>query len=500
MKLSLSARRALLRVEPRTPGQLRSWLACALGVEVPSRPHGGPLAYLWHAFHEPATPKPDAVVWACRGGGKTFYAALATTLDLIFKPGIEVKVLAGSVEQGSRLHAHLRRFFESDLLRPLVDGRVTDRRLRLLNGSVCEVLAQSPTSVRGARPQKLRCDEAELFDPGVWAAAQMCVRSAVIDGRRVHASVEALSTCHEPFGLMSEIIATCNAAPGARRLFKWGVTDVLERCPPERDCNACPIQPECAGRAKRALGHITIDDAIAMKSRVSAADWRAEMLCERPTRRDAVYPEFDAALHVGAFDPPEDAMWIAGMDFGFRAPTVFLWAFLHAGVLHVADEHARTHTILDDHVREILARPWPRPSWVGIDPAGHQREGQSGVSHASILREAGLVVRSRRSGVESGLRLVRARLASASGPPTIRIHPRCVNLIESLTRYRYPPDSHLGGASEPLKDGADHAADALRYMVLALDARDATTVSNYLAPGIRPRVTPTTGTTAPQTR
>jgi hypothetical protein len=35
----------------------------------------------------------------------------------------------------------------------MLDGRITERRVKLTNGSVAEVLAQSETSVRGTRVQ-----------------------------------------------------------------------------------------------------------------------------------------------------------------------------------------------------------------------------------------------------------------------------------------------------------------------------------------------------------
>lgn len=494
----------LLTVAPRTPEQLRAWLRLALGIEVPAEPASsratptGPLAYLWHAFHEPPEGKPDAVVWACRGGGKTFYAALATVLDLHFKPGIEVKVLGGSLEQSQRLHAHLRRFFERRPLAHLIDGRMTDRRVRLLNGSRAEVLAQSPTSVRGARPQKLRCDEAELFDRDVWAAAQLAPRSTLIRGTPVHASIEALSTCHEPFGLMSELIASAanpsseTQATRARRLFRWGAVDVLETCPPQRPCDRCSLWPECRARAKRGVGHLRIDDAVAMKSRVSASQWGAEMLCLRPRRDDCVLPEFDESIHVvetppagdrdqPAGPPDEPPAILAGMDFGFRAPCVFLWASHEpaSNTLHVIDEHTESRLTIARHIERIGTRPWPRPRWIGIDPAGNAAEAQSGVSHASLLRAAGYTVRARPSHIEFGLGLLRARLDPAGAPPRLYIHPRCGRLIESLTRYHYPPAS-MTESVQPAKDGHDHAVDALRYLVLNLDAPGQTKLTNYL--------------------
>ena len=86
--------------------------------------HASPFEYLCWSFlgvapgdwdapaGEPEALPADCVVWANRGGGKTFLGAVATALDLLFRPGIQVRVLGGSLEQSRRMHAHLRRLFD----------------------------------------------------------------------------------------------------------------------------------------------------------------------------------------------------------------------------------------------------------------------------------------------------------------------------------------------------------------------------------------------------
>ena len=87
---------------PETPDELHAWLADTLSITIPRSPiidgNCAPFDYLCHAFFENRKPR-DALVWANRGGGKTFLGALATALDLAFKPGIEIRILAGSLEQ-----------------------------------------------------------------------------------------------------------------------------------------------------------------------------------------------------------------------------------------------------------------------------------------------------------------------------------------------------------------------------------------------------------------
>ncbi len=494
---------------PTTPILLHHFILTVLGIDLPFLPiddHSStPFDYIAHSFFPDLNPGPrDSVLWASRGGGKTFLNALATALDLLFKPGIEVRILAGSLEQAQRTHEHLRRFFEVPALAAQLDQRITDRRIVLANGSHAHLLAASETSIRGCRPQILRCDEVELFHPDLWQAAQFVTRSKRCGPIFVRAAVHALSTLHKPHGLMADLVADAappdDPAPGnaPRRLFRWSTLDVLERCADERPCEPCPLHAECRGRARSARGFVFIDDAVAMKQRASESAWNAEMLCLRPQRDHLVFPEFDPALHVADFpDPPRSAglsldEFICAMDFGIRAPTVILWAHHSPGApLRILDCLARADAALDTHADAILEgrgstdapHRWPAPAWIGADPAGHNRSEQTGRSAVGHLEARGLTVRARRVPLALSLELVRRRLRPAHNPgaPTLLIHPRCAPLIRALQQYHYP--EHDPHTLEPAKDGPDHAADALRYLVLNLDRPKNTERSDYLRRG-----------------
>lgn len=513
---------------PTDATALRAWLREHLGLEIPTRAliagHDAPFDYLCHAFFdgqgrgvrtgmaESLEMSSDAVVWANRGGGKTFLAAVATLLDLVHKPGISVRILGGSLDQSKRLYAHLRALFEGSgvqgsALMGMVEGKITQKGLRLKNGSEAQVLAQSQTAVRGTRVQKIRCDEVELFDPEVWEAAQLATMGKWCgpEGEQfwVPGTIECLSTMHVPYGLMYRIVGDARrAADGdgelgdARTLFKWGVIDVLEKCPEERDCSACPLEGACGGRAKRMGdgtepgGHLAVSDVVQLRSRVGEGTWQAEMLCTRPRRDDCVLPEFDRARHViGAFDAGSAAAWIGGMDFGIRAPTVVLWGAVDAGgVVRVVGERVVAGEAIASHIEAIrsgghgacsgVGGPFPLPDWLGVDPAGRQRSEQTGVSTIEVMRRAGLVIRDRRLGLSAGLGLLRARFRPASGGPTLLVHASCERLIESLERYRYPADQPE--STTPVKDGSDHAVDALRYMIQNLDAGYRSTSGRYV--------------------
>ncbi len=496
---------------PRTPDDLHKWIVKHLGVTIARKPiiegHQSPFDYLTHAFFIDfpelgiVTGPADCVVWANRGGGKTFLGAIATLLDLTFKPNIDIRILAGSMDQSKRMYAHLRRFLDPED-HPLLAEQVkkmSEQRLTFHNGSTVELLAQSQTSVRGTRVQKLRCDEVDLFKAELWAAAQLTTRSKQCGTAKVRGCVECLSTMHIPHGVMHRVVGESHE--GTRALFRWGVVDVLEHCGGEHSCgdflgDHCPLLAECKGAAKlrppEFAGHISIDDAITQKRRVSLAAWESEMLCIRPRRSDAVIPEFDPAIHVyddTPYDPrtTTTGTWIAGMDFGIRG-TAILWAFVEpCGTLRIIDERHAKDVLLDENIAAMrigLERPgtpaWPRPQWIGVDPAGLNRNDQTGKGSARIVANAGFNLRPARRGVTDGLSILRARLRPATGEPRLFIHARCTRLIESLQLYHYNENNPQ--STRPVKrEGHDHAVDALRYMVQNLDAPTRTTTTNYLS-------------------
>lgn len=521
---------------PETPEELHALVRRVFDVHVPQEAivegHDSPFAYLCHAFFEArGQSSADCVVWANRGGGKTFLGALASVLDLVFKEGIQIRILGGSLEQSQRMYEHVARLLETPALAEMVDGKVTSKRIALESGSRVEVLAASQRSVRGTRVQKIRCDEVDLFDPEVWSAAQLATRSMACTGpwgAKVRGSVEALSTMHRPYGLMWELVGARKltgmkpgegkgeggvaqseslaaltssrrpiALPGARQVFRWGLLDVLEKCGAEHACEGCALWGECRGKAKKIDpppgGHVSVSDASVMKTRVDGLTWSAEMLCQRPRRTDAVYPEFEPETHVVHEDAggeiEEGRSYIAGMDFGFRAEAVILLASVDAqGVVRVEREHAASGMRVQQHVD--IVRSWLDAgyapggiAWIGVDPAGRQKSDQTGESNVQLLKKGGFVVRAKGSLIQEGLRQVRARLAPAAwaelqawdkatmsgagNGPRLLVHARCTRLIECLQRYHYPSDRPE--SIDPVKDGFDHACDALRYMIINIE-------------------------------
>ena len=103
-----------------------------------------------------------------------------------------------------------------------------------------------------------------------------------------------MSTMHRPYGLMQKILS--EAAGAGQEVFKWCVWEVIETCPPDRNCSRCPLNEDCQGKARLADGYMKIDDCIAQMQRSSRTGWESEMLWASAISFSMVSPFFARAL------------------------------------------------------------------------------------------------------------------------------------------------------------------------------------------------------------
>lgn len=480
----------LRRKRPGTRRDLKNYVKVFLGIDVPNRKicpeHNSPMDYLWYSFSADfsdmqaasdkrrATKNADCIIWANRAGGKTKLAAVATLLDCLFKPNCQVRILGGSGEQASRMYEYLTGFLHNGF-ELFLAGPALKTKCCFTNGSAVEVLTQSPTSVRGQHIQKLRCDELELFDEDVFAAAKFTTQSTA----NLTAAMELISTMHRPYGLMQKVVSS--APQFGTPIFKWCIWEVIEKCT-DRSCSQCPLLDDCQGKAKIANGYLKIDDCITQMHRASRAGWEAEMLCNRPSLENVVFSEFDPATHVRPVDYDPNIPLYRALDFGFVNPFVCLWIQVDTlGVVRVIDEYVRSRATIDVHADEIKSRTPVSEEQVAAtfcDPAGAGVNDVTGTSVVRELRTLGIIVRFRRSGILEGIELIRRAIRSGDGQSTLIISPRCQRLIEAIECYHYPQSGSAGEI--PLKDGLyDHPIDALRYFFVNYNHPTKTTTRRY---------------------
>ena len=452
-------RKRMQRVRPKNRKELAYYCEAFCGLRVPSRKicdrHDSPLDYLCSSFLEGNGKNADLLVWANRGGGKTQLGAIASLLDCVFNANCDVRILGGSMQQSQQMYVYLCDMLTEKYVE-FLDGNITANGCRFTNRSTVQLLTQSQSSVRGHHVQRLRCDEVELFDKKVWQAAQYVTQSkAGLNGR-----LEALSTMHVPYGLMSELVE--ESGYGGFKIIRWCLMEVLEKCV-GRECSQCYLYEDCYGRAKWGDGYYSIDDAISQKRRGSKRGWQSEMMCKCPGLSDQVFDDFDVKRHVCELRYNSNAELYRSFDFGYSNPLVCLLIQVKGGMVQVLDEYVVVRRTISEHASKIKDK-WRWPV-VGnyCDPAGRQKNDVTGSSVVEELASLGIRCESRSSRILEGIELVRSYVLSGDGNVRLLIDPKCKRLIKAMQMLRYKKVE--GGVSEqPEKDGEnDHLIDALRY-------------------------------------
>lgn len=203
-----------------------------------------------------------------------------------------------------------------------------------------------------------------------------------------------------------------------------------------------------------------------------------------------VYDEYDAALHTAppAAPPlpawPLPASWprYIGIDFGYVNPFVALWCALDPATrtLYVYRQYYRTGQLVEDAAR--LVREASRDERITAVIADHDAEGR-----ATFERHFGMRTVAARKDAQAGIDLVKRRLASGAlcivRDQVIEGRDRALlerglpaSLEDEFPRYVWcDPDKYTQMRwDEPVKEN-DHALDALRYVVMALDFSPART-------------------------
>jgi phage terminase large subunit len=175
-----------------------------------------------------------------------------------------------------------------------------------------------------------------------------------------------------------------------------------------------------------------------------------------------VYLEFSRNLHVYKDMPlPDSLARVRGIDFGYTNPFVCLWGAVDGdGRLFIYDEHYKTRTLIRDHAALIGGRNHSY-LWTVSD---HDAQ------DIAELRELGVFTRNAQKDVIPGIQKVKARLkVQGDGWPRLLVSDKCVNTIKEFSSYRWQESkADRNDKEEPNKE-ADHAMDALRYMVMELD-------------------------------
>ena len=170
---------------------------------------------------------------------------------------------------------------------------------------------------------------------------------------------------------------------------------------------------------------------------------------------------------IAPFEVPRTWKRIAGMDFGWKDPTVHLWmAIAPNGDVIVYDEYYQPQRSTSHHIAEIQKQHLLNGSPEIADRLREPHGGQAAQLSQDYVH-AGIWSRpmetSDRLSSRTHVQHYLDRRPS-DGLPSLRIvKDRCPNLVRELLALHYSdPETHVEGRKETWR-GDDHAVDALRY-------------------------------------
>ena len=185
--------------------------------------------------------------------------------------------------------------------------------------------------------------------------------------------------------------------------------------------------------------------------------------------------EIDPAIHFeDVHTYPGDWMRVWVVDFGYTNPFSWVcWAVDHDGGIHREREIYHTRRLVEDHARDIMAEAedLPPPMMIVCDHDAEDR--------ATLERYIGRRTVAARKDVNRGIQAVKERLRiGGNGKPRLMFGSKPVRDVDKLLRLQGRPTclrEELNAYSwhEKKEDTPqklhDHAMDAMRYGVMAVD-------------------------------
>lgn len=160
------------------------------------------------------------------------------------------------------------------------------------------------------------------------------------------------------------------------------------------------------------------------------------------------YPDFNAECIADDFPIPSDWQKAGGMDFGFNNPMVVLYGALgNDDNFYIYKEIYVKGSLLSDMAERMEKRVPTYP-----DPSGKQE-----IEELSAL---GVNTEKANNDVNMGIERVNARVKTRR----LKVFRSCKNLIDEFETYHWMKDK-----DKPAKEN-DHCLDALRYMIMGIDA------------------------------
>ncbi len=190
------------------------------------------------------------------------------------------------------------------------------------------------------------------------------------------------------------------------------------------------------------------------------------------------FPEWRKATHVAALLIPPNAVWYRAVDGGFVKPAAILWIAVWDGRAYVRHEWLPVRVLNSDQAKGIRALTTEygiaRVRLTVADTSLWTPEADTGEAAAETFARHGIpLIQATKERINGWKRLREWLAPSPDGRPWLMVHPDCTYLVRTLPSLISDPHK----PEDVDTDGEDHAADALRYFVMARPAPERPQVS-----------------------
>jgi len=163
------------------------------------------------------------------------------------------------------------------------------------------------------------------------------------------------------------------------------------------------------------------------------------------------------------------------IDPGLANPTACVWAAVDPeGDIYIYDEYEERDLLVKDHAVNIRSRTKHPVLTTYIDPAGHNRNPETGRSVQDSYAEYGIYTTPGDNDFDYGYQKVaeylQATLEDSPTHPKVYVAEHCVGLIRGLHQYEWDTPAQTQkekNLPDRPKKYKDHLVDALRYLLSA---------------------------------
>lgn len=405
---------------------------------------------------------PELLYSGAFGAGKTRGLCLKAIYTALKYPGCRIALVRKTQKAlKATTLVTLRKILPPEFVK---EENKTDLTYTLINGSRIEGYGcDDEVRIRSLEVDDLYVDEITETTPEDWATLQFRV------GR----------WGKKPRG---QIAGATNPGTPAHYLYEWFFRRGLGRVIETETFDNRMLPPDVIARTKNFVGQFY--------DRFIRGRWIA--------MEGLVYEMFNPSVHVvdatleghKQHQIPREWLRYMGIDFGHNAPFVCLWAAeAPTGEVYVYREIYMSNRIVDDHAKQMLElrQTWPNDAdpahpfveewfnaWADHDPGDAAVLSRNNVytSPADKTRHTGIdtVKRYLALGPAGTPRLMFFRDMLVERDYRLLTEQRPTCLLEEIQSYQYVRSKD----GSPQKDDAqkfnDHGLDALRYLVMGIDA------------------------------